>query len=681
MPRSARMARTSSDSTEAGESSDRPAVKAYRCFTCRLRRKKCDETRPNCKSCTTYALKCEYRPPRWWATNEQRCSQRERIKVRIRQTKIMEKNGCLKEYMDKIEALCEETPTTSEFDVSRSVLPEQQNPFATPAQQAAQGSSIVPGPTIGLAIEPKPAPGAPAPLPTPVTPFDININCEQEMFLNNDFLQNNLALPGFDTMNLAQPQMSTPQLASNNWLANNFNPLQPFGSMSPPGFAYQNRSLSACLQTMMPVDEKDRPLLEHFLDNVMQLVFPIVDVHQAGPARIRDIFGLMQSNRSYFHCCLSVAAIHLKSSQGMEDQMDHDIMQHRYDSISHLCRLLNKGTGYMQVIDATLAYILYHCSLGTQDDYLPDIPWSIHFKGVTHLVKKLNYAPNQFNVTVITWIDIISATMSGSTPHFSHTYRTKHLTGQTSGLQQLMGCDDRVMYLISEIACLESLRLDGLIDDITVLSHVSAMTGQIDWTEPADPTLDVPFTSIGVVIPEKLTKIVTALYRIAARLYLYSLLPSVDYDDPAITTWIATVIEVLKYIPAGYSGFDRCLVWPLFITGAYASPSSNFRKVLTERIVALGYLGELGSLGRMYRVLKEVWRESGGPVPSVTEDDAPHEVEEDAILPTHHPTRQQTEQGQYPEQFDQLELPVQSRRPQVHWREVMKRKKWDFLLM
>ncbi|KAE8308878.1 fungal-specific transcription factor domain-containing protein [Aspergillus transmontanensis] len=679
---SARRNRAASDSSEADDSTGRSGPKAYHrsrsgCFTCRLRRKKCDETRPFCKNCSTHALKCVYRSPQWWATNEQRRSQRERIKGRIRQTKVMEKNSSLQEYMDKIKALCEESPGASGFDISHAMLPEP-NPFATPAQGPYQGSAAIPGALIGLPIEPKPE--LPA-LAAPIISFDLNIGSDQQMFLNNNPLQTNLALSGFSTTN---PAIPTPPLASNEFFANNYGPLQPFNPINPQGgFAYPNKSLSTCLQTMMPVDEKDRHLLEHFLDNFMLLIFPIVDVHQAGPARIREVFGLMQNNRAYFHCCLSVGAIHLKSSLGMEDQMDHDIMQHRYDAMSQLCRLLSKRSGYMQVIDATLSLILFHCSLGEPDDYLPDVPWTSHFQGVAHLVKKLNCAPSQFNVTLIAWIDIIAATMAGATPYFSHTYRTKHLSGHTSGLQQLMGCDDRVMYLISEITCLESLRLEGLVDDMAILSHVSALTGQLDWTEPADPRLEVPFTSSGAVVPEKLTKIITALYRIAARLYLYSLLPSVDYNDPAITTWLATMIEILKYIPAGSSGFDRCLVWPLFIAGAFASPSSNFRKVLTERVVALGYLGKLGSFGKMYRVLKEVWRESGGPVPPTGEEEDSHDAAADPNFPINTSgliiTWQLEDPSQEPEQLNQPEVLPMVR--QVHWRDVMKRNKWNFLLM
>jgi len=65
------------------------------CFTCRLRRKKCDEGHPSCSACTNLCLKCEYKRPVWWTSTEQRKAQKERIKIRIKHTKMMERRGSL----------------------------------------------------------------------------------------------------------------------------------------------------------------------------------------------------------------------------------------------------------------------------------------------------------------------------------------------------------------------------------------------------------------------------------------------------------------------------------------------------------------------------------------------------------------------------------------------------------
>lgn len=66
------------------------------CFTCRVRRKKCDESRPSCGACSSLCLKCDYHKPSWWVSAEHRRVQKDRIKDRIRHTKVMEKEGSMR---------------------------------------------------------------------------------------------------------------------------------------------------------------------------------------------------------------------------------------------------------------------------------------------------------------------------------------------------------------------------------------------------------------------------------------------------------------------------------------------------------------------------------------------------------------------------------------------------------
>ncbi|KAE8385231.1 fungal-specific transcription factor domain-containing protein [Aspergillus alliaceus] len=526
-------------------------------------------------------------------------------------------------------------------------------------------------------------------------------------------------VPGFQfpvsSMQFQMPAPNTTIPNNNNWFQSNANyaqsyspcvPYPPYHPMGAPGGApgptYQSVPLSSTLRSLISVEDRDRSLLDHFVDNVLRLIFPIIGVHQGGTACINEILKLMQSNRSYLHCCLSAGAIHLKTSMGMEDQMDHDIMQHRYAAISQLSGILGRGSGHMQILDATLAMILYHCSVGTTDDYLPDVPWTTHFQAVTSIIKKLNCAPNQFNISLISWIDILGSTMLGTTPEFSHTHRTKHLSGTPSGLQQLMGCDDKVMYLISEIACLEALKIESGMDELTIYSHVSALTAQIDYSEPADATLESPFDANGAIKQDMLTKIITTLFRIAARIYLFSLTPGFDYYEPSIVNQVKRVGEILQYLPSGPRGFDRSLVWPLFIVGVHSVPTSAYRKTLAERVVALGYMSDFGSFGRMYRVLKEIWKETNpksktkskakpkakpkpkpkpkgkGKGKGRAKKDAVSDSEESDL------SASDSDEEEAPQPSSSKATGKQPERPgeeKLHWRDIMRRKKWNYLLL
>lgn len=96
--------------------------------------------------------------------------------------------------------------------------------------------------------------------------------------------------------------------------------------------------------------------------------------------------------------------------------------------------------------------------------------------------------------------------------------------------------------------------------------------------------------------------------------------------------------QTLQYIPHGPDGFDRSIVWPLLVGGSQSTPGSLFRHVFIDRIAGLGEHAEFGSFGRMVRLLQEVWHQA----------DCESNVRE----------------GQ-----------------NVHWRDVMRQKGWDFLLI
>ncbi|KAL9114557.1 MAG: hypothetical protein Q9187_007457 [Circinaria calcarea] len=239
-------------------------------------------------------------------------------------------------------------------------------------------------------------------------------------------------------------------------------------------------------------------------------------------------------------------------------------------------------------------------------------------------------------MTLASWIDILGATMLGRAPQFADTYRDKHLSASTSGLCELMGCEDRMMYLISEIACLEALKIGNVLDDIQLCEHIKILGQQMDLTEPPPGAVALPYSSTGAIRPKQLSRNMTALFRVAARIWLCSLVPGSSRYDQSMLDLVSRLAGLLDFIPPGPEGFDRSLVWPLLIGGSQSTPSSPFRHVFADRIAYLGDQAEFGSFGRMKRLLQEVW------------------IQSDAQA-------------------------GESRN--VHWRDVMRQKGWDFLLI
>jgi hypothetical protein len=197
--------------------------------------------------------------------------------------------------------------------------------------------------------------------------------------------------------------------------------------------------------------------------------------------------------------------------------------------------------------------------------------------------------------------------MLGRAPHFADTYRDKHLSASPSGLRELMGCDDRVMYLISEIVCLENLRDQHLLTDTDLCEHVKSLAHQIEMTETHEP-LAMPNAPID---PRSLTATITACFRYAARIYLCSLVPGFDKTQPQVVQLLDKLTATLDLIPVTPEHYDRSLVWVYLIGGSVAGPEAGLRRLVEDRCRMMGDLSTQGSWGRMKRVLDEVWRVGG----------------------------------------------------------------------
>ncbi|KAL4873093.1 hypothetical protein BDV12DRAFT_116633 [Aspergillus spectabilis] len=631
------------------------------CFTCRLRRKKCDEKSPSCGACSNLNLKCEYKRPIWWGNAEQRKMQKERIKNKIKQTKMNERNGSLALDPTRARSMAPVSPTSPEFEYGR--------PFPEPSYDMF--ASHLPTPAATQIVYAQPY------------PYEVDVRTERQTFVNDIQLRHDSISSTFSTFAPPQPNAPLPTFPGDEWLHDEY-----FRTPALPGI-----DPTLCDQTIpepfydmlqnIPVSDHDRPLLDHFIHNVLRMSFPVLEAHQRGHLRAQAILQALETNKCYLHCCLSVAAIHLKTTEGITgEQIDHDIMRNRFEAISLLCQALGEDSEHQEILDATLAMVFFHSTVGPADDNLPDIPWLDHFQPAANLVKRLGltadtpnpYVLPPFSMTLTAWIDILGSTMHRKTPEFAHTYRSKHLGGVSLGLRELMGCEDRVMYLISEIACLDALKAEGRVDEMQVCSHVSGLGQQLEFTEPADQIMESPFSATtGLLRPEILTKNMTAVFRIAARIYLCSLVPGFEATQPSNINLVQALTNALQYIPWGPNGFDRSLVWPLFIAGVYSTPDSQFRTVLAERAAALAEHAELGSFGRMYRVLNEVWRVAD----EFSERCSSREDSASSSSQTASPVK--AEPPNSPKE-DEISWPTkEARKP--HWRDIMQQNGWDYLLL
>ncbi|CAH0049808.1 unnamed protein product [Clonostachys solani] len=632
------------------------------CYTCRLRRKKCDEGSPMCTACKNLGLCCEYKRPMWWGNNDLRRKHKDDIKHIIKRKKLAEKSThAIQTSMSSPPGLSHSLPTSATYtdpmDRNRSASIDsrysQGFDFHSPqsGEYAAYNAQL---PTELL------FPGGQFP------PYEIDVKTERQMYVNDVPTLKESHISTFSTYHTPPPPgtvlVSDP--ANADWARPTYHERKESlseESLNSNFFDFAHgTSAGGTRHIKIELDDSDQRLLDHFIQHVLPIIFPILESNQHGSVASDLILPAIQSNKVYLHCCLSIAAQHLKGQvNAVSEEIDQDIMRHRYATIYSLCESLKKDENHQQILEATLALIFFQTVVGRLDDGLLDIAWHQHFQAAINLVQKLDLprmvmdpaeqmAQTPFNMTMTSWIDILGATMQGVSPTFAHAYREKHLSQVNPhlGLRELMGCDDRVMYLISEIACLESLKKAGM-DDFTLCQHVSCLGEQIGYTEMGDTAVQIPFNANGTLSPKQLSKNITAAFRLAARIYLCSLVPGFNPSQPSLMGLVDKLAEVLQNIPSGPHGFDRSVVWVYLIGGSVSLPGSSFRALLEERIAQLNENANCGSFGRMATLLREVWLQND-TLPAAT---TPGSNAGDAA-PLH-----------------------------VHWRDVMQLKGWDFLLI
>jgi hypothetical protein len=587
----------------------------------------------------------------WWSNNEQRRAQKEHIKNIIKRTKLNEKTaqgGAM--GTNTPPSLCHSTQTADTFSDgisctrapsvdSQNSLEYSFNPAATP--DFYHGS--MPPPMFAPSFA----------HPGQFAPYEIDIKTESQMFINDIPTRRDSTISTYSHYHT--PPAVSQMYPTDNWIQQDyFESRRESFTEEPlelPIFDYTTYgAFSPSHQPTYQVEERDQHLLSHFLENVMPSVYPVLETNQPGAAQGDVIIPALESNKAYLSCCLSVSALHMKTTQGLQtEQIDENIMRHRFDTVQQLTAALLNDSEHAQTLEATLGMIFFHTSVGRFDDALMDIPWHQHFQAVQSLVHKLElpaqmvamngqvHAQPPFNMTLASWIDILGATMLGRTPSFADTYREKLIADAPSGLAELMGCEDRIMYLISEIACLEALKNENM-DIVQLCAHIKLLGEQISLTEPPQGYLHSAYTSTGEILPKQLRRNMTAVYRLAARIYLCSLVPDFDRTSPAFVNLVSALCKAMEYIPAGPDGFDRSLVWPLLVAGSVSVPQSGFRKMFSERSALLGEAAEFGSYGRVKELLSEVWR-----------------VNDDNL--------------------------ANGNTQSVHWRDMMHQKGWDFLLI
>ena len=159
-----------------------------------------------------------------------------------------------------------------------------------------------------------------------------------------------------------------------------------------------------------------------------------------------------------------------------------------------------------------------------------------------------------------------------------------------------MGCEDRIMYVISEIVCLKDLKASGAINHVQQCSHVIALNVILNESELAFES-NYPYSLDGALVLNLLLGNISVIFRIAKKIYICSVINL--KDETAIDGLINNFTAAIHYIPLG---FERSLVWPLLIAGSMSMPQSTFRTFFTSQIADASKAG-FGRFGHMVSLI------------------------------------------------------------------------------
>jgi hypothetical protein len=490
-------------------------------------------------------------------------------------------------------------------------------------------------------------PGAPFP---GFTPIEVDIRTETQYFINDVETRRDSTI----SSSCFQPAPGSPDQME-NWVQKDYYERKQESFVDElVDFNFLDFASPMIDSPAIVVEDADQYLLNYFMENIVPMIHPIRGASKVTKNSSDLVIPALQSNNAYLHCCLSIAAMHLKTSGTPVDEakLSEDITNHMVVAINEICQSLGSDTNLEQVLEAALAMISLRTLVGSANDSI-EVPWDSHFGCVTEVISRLNLPVTALATPTVSSslsqaavVDILGATMRGRTPSFANLYREKNIANASLGLSELTGCNDAIFYLISEIACLEDLKANNHMDAISLCMHINGLGTRINETERPGEVAPVALDASGNVLDHaQLTNNVTALYRIAARIYLCSLLPDFNPRAENVRQLIMAFTSIMAMVPQS-AHFDRTLTWPLLIAGSVAQADGPFHAAFNARLGNLGQEACLGALGRVADVLRELWLQNGplSPVGSPKVD-------------------------------------VTDKKQSVHWRDVMKQRGWDFLLI
>lgn len=207
----------------------------------------------------------------------------------------------------------------------------------------------------------------------------------------------------------------------------------------------------------------------------------------------------------------------------------------------------------------------------------------------------------KFLSAVLVWFDILSCVSTGSRPVL-HEYHESLLTAPDPliELDQVMGCNNEVMMLISRVATLEAwkreCREEGKLSNAKLVMKAAGIEEELENTiEKLNKEISQARNPVNEV---------SQLFATAALVYLHVMVSGFQSSLPEIEENVARALAMFKALSD--RELIRSLVWPLCITGCLAGKE----KEEEFKGLVMGMSTEVfifGSAREAYKIMEKAW--------------------------------------------------------------------------
>jgi hypothetical protein len=550
------------------------------CFTCRKRRKKCDEARPACKACVKTNILCEGYPPRTlWGT---RAPGR-----RTAKSKSTADSG----------GLCRNGETLADVrTTSLNLIPVQLS--ATYDEETLNNGEMAKW------------------FNEPVSPR-FPLICYDQNSVNIEGGQAD------DEYDLLFPQFSDPLAFEESFGS----PTQSMSMFSPQQSNNRNLVLSGnggfesilspngvrpgCVPPELPfliagVESKvHRRLFYHFTHVMSKVLTTFGD--DSNPMN-EIMIPLALGDRTLLHSLLALACSHLLKLQRSEinpelsaekNQLHKEVVNTQTHRVQAL-KQSSTGTGSQfssrdrdGLLATSLMLCLYEICEGTGDD-----SWRMHLDMAREILSITPIATmmNPFLLEFFLYHDSLAmVTVPSTAPRFKC---TANLSDQHSCM---VGVQDGLTEYVTRISSLRSEAGSGSFPpNYDILNKALAIWEDLSRWKPK-------------VTLCKERKLIAQFYQWALFIWLFSIIYPDGKSDAVVQSAVQWMITGMSEIKSG-DGVMACLLFPLFVVGSAAIRQED-RNTVTKHFKRVRAWSSLGNVDLTYKVVEKMWKDHDEGMP------------------------------------------------------------------